>query len=625
MHVDLDTCDSLADAFYKVAKLKPHLPVYKYCAINSEGNKEWLSRTYSEVSSRVISLAYKLKLYGVEPGSKVAIISQSRAEWLEADFAISSVAAVSVSVYQSLPADDIAYILFDSEADYVFAENQEQVDKLLFLTENSVPIPETEEREAQDFKLELKKIIAFEEVEEHPLVVSFSELIEELNGKKEEIEEILGYKELIRNDLASLVYTSGTTGPPKGVMQSHGNHLANARQVIKSGIISDVVSIMIFLPLAHSFAKLMGNLSFCTSKIGVFASIADTKSSKLRPETMLLDLRMASANAVPIVPRILEKMQAGIIAKSKGKKLKAKILKLTLWAAKANFKANLENSKAPNLTILQQIAYSATNVIRDQISTQLFGPNFNFCISGGAKLSDDVANFFESLDIKIIQGYGLTETCVATNVNPPSNNRIGTVGPVLDSDIELKIMEDDEICFRGPNIALGYYKRVKATEEVFDKSGWFHTGDLGSVDGDGYLKIVGRKKDIIVTSYGKNVAPEIVQAEILKSEILSQAVLVGDAKPYCIVLLTIDRPGFKKTYPKIELSSNLNENKELRDVVSSELKEQTKDLASHEAPKKFFLIDEEFTIENGLLTPTFKVKKKLVLEKYAKEIESIYN
>ena len=270
--------------------------------------------TYTEVAKRVQAIAAYLKSIGAEPGTKIAILSQSRAEWMEADIAIGTVAGVTVSVYQTLPEDDVGYILFDSEADIVFAENEEQLDKLNSLIEHGTPIPETHERDAQHAKIALKKIICFEAVEESEFVITLDSIFSKAS------EEVVGdYKELTREDLASFVYTSGTTGPPKGVMQTHGNHLANARQVWRSGVLKNAASIMIFLPLAHSFAKLMGNLCFCSEIMAVFPAVPDRKSSKLVAASVTRDIREGQSSLLPIVPRLFRKNAVGDSCKSQRK------------------------------------------------------------------------------------------------------------------------------------------------------------------------------------------------------------------------------------------------------------------------------------------------------------------
>ncbi|MCB0333399.1 MAG: long-chain fatty acid--CoA ligase [Bdellovibrionales bacterium] len=615
---------SLAAAFYDIAFTVPDRVVYRQAQI-SDGDQEslprsWSSRTYGEVRDRVKRMAHYLKSLGVKRGDRVAILSSSRPEWMESDLAALTLGGVVVSIYQSLPAEDVGYILFDSGADVVFAENQEQVDKLLELLGGPIPIPGTEERDETQAQIGIRKIIAFEEVRVHALVSQYDGIVRE--GETADLET---YQGLNKEDLAALVYTSGTTGPPKGVMQTHGNHLANVRQAWESSLCGHDSSIMLFLPLAHSFAKLMGYLGFLTPASVCFPGVADKKTSKIAPESVTKDIREAGATIVPVVPRLLEKMQAGVEQKKNAPGLAGAIIRLVLWGAGEVYQAK-QLGKGPS--ILAMIAYQGTAGIRAKIRAKLFGENFRYCISGGAKLNPQTGRFFDALGIEILEGYGLTETCVATNVNRFGSKKIGSVGPVLADDIKLRIAEDGEILYRGPNIAKGYYNREAATKASWDDDGWFHTGDLGAVDQDGYLSIVGRKKEILVTSYGKNIAPEDIEASIKSTPYVSQVVLLGDGRPYITALVTVDVPAVEAWAKKMGITepvSTLVQGTRVRDLIWKDIEKINEDLAHHESIKKIAIAPEEFTVENGILTPTFKVKRRVVMEQYGEMIEGMYS
>ncbi|MCB0334946.1 MAG: long-chain fatty acid--CoA ligase [Bdellovibrionales bacterium] len=622
MAVNLDSFSSIPAAFFSMVEHYADETVYSYAVLSESEDlaqpRKWIQVSNATMGERVRKLAAYLRSCGVRKGSKVAIISQSRPEWMESDLAITALGAISISVYQTLPAEDIGYILFDSDAEVVIAENQEQLDKLKQLMSGPCHIPGHEEREEQQVHLSFKRIICMEQVEAHELVYQYARIME-----SQEDVPCPEFLELTRDDYASFVYTSGTTGPPKGVMQTHGNHLANARQVMNAKLVDAESTIMVFLPLAHSFAKLMGILGVTSETKLKFPAVPDKSTSQLNPASVTKDIREGSGTHLPIVPRLLEKMQSGLVAKSKGGGIGGALLRLTLWGAKTHYAAS---TKGLSPGILASIAYQGTSGIRAKVKEKLFGPHFSFAISGGAKLNPNTAIFFDALGIDIVEGYGLTETCVATNVNRKDSKKIGTVGPVLDVDVELKIETDGEICFRGPNVTKGYYKRDTATKASWDSDGWFHTGDLGEVDSEGYLSIVGRKKDILVTSYGKNVAPEDIEARVKSShELISQVVMLGDGRPFCIMLVTLD-PGATEAWCRAHSITDEpnHESKAVYDSVWKAVQNVNKDLASYESIKKISIVAEDFTVENGMLTPTFKVKRKVVTDKYADLISKIY-
>jgi long-chain acyl-CoA synthetase len=621
---ELDSAKSIAHAFFQFAEKNPERLVYSQAIIDEsdspERPREKVSRNYAEVSQRVRKLTQYLQQTGVERGEKVAIFSSSRPEWLEADLAILALGGVTISVYQSLPAEDAGYILFDSGAEVVFAENQEQVEKLLELSKGPIHIPGTEERPESEQQLTIRAIISFDPADSHDLVSQFEEIV----SGDDAPESIEGMDEIQRGDLAALVYTSGTTGPPKGVMQTHENHLANVRQVWQAKLIEGHSSIMLFLPLAHSFARLMGYLGLLTPASLCFAGIADRRSSKMNPSSVTKDIAEAGATVVPVVPRLLEKMQAGIQHKATAGGVAGFLVSNVLGSAREVYEAK-ENGKAPGFKA--KLVYSLTTPIRESIQKKLFGEAFEFAVSGGAKLNPQVARFFDSIGIEIVEGYGLTETCVATNVNLPGRKKIGTVGKVLADDIQLRLCEDGEILYKGPNVTSGYYGRETATRSSWDDEGWFHTGDLGAVDDDGYLSIVGRKKEIIVTSYGKNIAPEDIEAQIKTPAQFSQALLVGDGRPYCVALVTVDDAAVQAWAAKAGVtvvSGQYDENEDLKKFLWSEIEKVNAELASYETVKKFAIIPEDFTVDNGFLTPTFKVKRNFVQKQYAELIDRLY-
>lgn len=620
MAIHLDSTSNLPAAFFAIAAQEPERAVYAQAFTLPSGEREWRSASYRAVRERILKLGAFLRSRGVMPGDRVAIVSNTRPEWLEADLAILSIGGVVVSVYQSLTAHDIGYILFDSGATVVFAENQEQVDKIVKLLAEPCAIPAHEDRPASEVRTTVRLVIAFEAVAPNPLVVGWEGVIAETPtpaGPPQAMDTIA------RGVLATLVYTSGTTGPPKGVMQTHGNHLSNIRQVHQAEMFRDDFTLFLFLPLAHSFAKLIGYIGFLTPATLRFPAIIDRTSSRADPTSISRDIREAQADVLPVVPRLLEKIEEGVMNRTLAGGI-GRVLGRAIAAAKVVFRAKQERRVAPLAT---RLVYRVTAPLRRKVRRTLFGDRFRYAISGGAKLPVETAEFFAALGVEVLEGYGLTETCVATNVNRTGRAKIGSVGPVVAKDLEVRIEPDGEISFRGPNVTSGYYKRPTATKAAWDDEGWFHTGDLGSIDHDGFLSIVGRKKEIIVTAGGKKIPPEGIEQKLKASRYISQAVLMGEGKPYCVALVTLNPPEVRAHFASLGVAfgGELHADERVRALVWRDVSGVNATLASFESVKKIHILPEEMTIENGLLTPTFKVKRKAVANRYLAEYEALYS
>lgn len=613
----LRTRDSIPEVFKEIATALPDRTAYSEPVINADGSRTWFEHNYRGVASKVYRLANYLIAHGVKPGDRVAIISYTRPEWMIADLAILFAGATSVAVYQSVSAHEVGYILFDSTTTFVFAENEEQVKKLYSLMEKPFAVPENEDRPALHAELSLRKIVTFEELESDPKITLLKDI---LSNEQYSIDAPSINKS---NDVASLVYTSGTTGPPKGVIQTHRNHLANVWQASKTEIFAPTGDIFLFLPLAHSFAKLIGNIGFLTPTVIKFPAVTDRKKSVLNAQSVLRDLKEGSAEVAPIVPRILEKMMAGVIERSKQQSTAGKLVGI---AVNSRLKAfELKRRKEP-LPLSLRLKILLTGFVAKKVKTKLFGPRFKHVVSGGARLPLEVNEFFTAIGVTIYEGYGLTETCVATNVNRIGKAKIGSVGPCM-HDLEMKIAEDGEILFRGPNVTRGYLNRPTATKAQWDADGWFHTGDLGEIDADGDLSITGRKKDLIVTAGGKKIAPQGIEEKFVTSPLVSTAVMVGDGKPFCAVLIAPERAAVLHWAKEkgINLPAKLSESKELQSEFEALVEQINSTLSKFETVKKVKIIDDELTVENGLLTPTFKVKRAVVTKKFAQVIEGFYS
>ncbi len=616
---DLDSAQNIPAFFFTVARARPDDVVFSYVERAPGAAPEVKTERYAPVADKIARLANHLQALGLKKNDKAAVLSNSRPEWMIADLAILGAGGVSVSIYQSLLESDIAYLLYDSGAQIVFAENEEQVAKLLAIIDADATIPATEEREAHTARIHLTKIICFERCGIlHPLIEYLDDVSSEGSTSLPPV-----VKEVQRGDLAALVYTSGTTGPPKGVMQTHGNHLSNVRQAYQGELVGDADSVFLMLPLAHSFAKLMGYIGFLLPTVIQFPSVTNRKSSK--PDLALVseDMRISGASVIPVVPRMLEKMQEGLEAAAEKPGLSAKLLRWTLAAAAKAVAAKRKNRPVP---LHVGMALGCLMPICEKVKARLFGANFRYAVSGGAKLSPATCMFFDALHIEVLEGYGLTETCVATHANKPGQKKIGTVGPVLADDIDVSIADDGEILFRGPNISLGYWQRPTATAKAWDAEGRFHTGDLGSIDNDGYLSITGRKKDLIITSGGKNIAPDPIESLLKKSRYVSQAVLVGEGKSYCVAIITLNAAEVENWIRSQGATppSELHRDTGVFDLITRHIEDVNKGLASFETVKKFFISPQDFLIENGLLTPTLKVKRSAVVKAYQQEIERLY-
>jgi long-chain acyl-CoA synthetase len=570
----------------------------------------WRDVTWDTMAERVRAMAAGLIDMGVAPGDRVALLSNTRPEWMEIDLAILACGALTVPIYQSnLPAE-CGYIVANSESSVVFVENPKQRTKIEEVTGRGFELDGVTRR------IDVRGVISIEgdPGSARPLSALMERGRATLATAGPEIERRIAA--LGRDQLATIVYTSGTTGPPKGVLQTHGNHLATVESLLRIGIAREGDVDFFFLPLAHSFARLIEYYGIAAGTVTAFARGIDTLAE---------DMAAARPHLVPAVPRIYEKLYGRVqAAREAGGTVKRMLFDWAVNVGRARTASQQACRPVPTLVALQDAL--AHRLVFARIH-RLLGGNIRYMTSGGAPLSREIAEFFFAVGLPVLEGYGLTETTPSLTVNHPARFKIGTVGLPLDC-CEVRIATDGEIIARGANVAVGYHQRPEATAESWDAEGWFHTGDIGEIDADGFLRITDRKKDLIKTSGGKYVAPQKIENLLKLQPHVSQAIIIGDNRKYCVALLTLDAEevarwasgqGFPPGSPE-----QLAAHPAVRALVESEVAQVNRQLASYESIKYFRILPHDLSTETGELTPSLKVKRKVVAERYRSQIEEMY-
>ena len=569
----------------------------------------WQDLTWAGLGQQGDEAAWGLLALGVKKGDMVSLVSSTRVEWTVADLGVIHAGAVAVPVYHSNTPEEIEFILQNSGAVLVFAEDQKQLVKL------------------QAIRARLPKLrnIVLLEGEGPGADSEFVLSLESLKARGREAKtrtpgELAGrIAEQKREDLSTILYTSGTTGVPKGVMITNDNMIFAAEVTVGTGLLSRTDSHLLFLPFAHSFAQIIKCSWFGSGLTMIFAESVDK----------LVDNAGETAPTVLSgVPRVYEKAFNSVVAGGmanpglSGTLFKMAMREFDLYC-KAKEKGEQYSSFA--FSLAKRLVFPK---VADKLSKR-FGGRIKQFVSGGAPLARKIAYFFDLLGFDMLEGYGLTETIACTSINLPGQNKLGTVGRPFPG-IEVKIAEDGEILERGRNIMRGYLGLAEATAVVIDKDAWFHTGDIGQLDADGYLRITDRKKDLIKTSGGKYIAPQAIEGALkTTSELISQVVVIGDLRKYVSVLLTVTEDQAKKVAAAAsEPSGSYAEaakSKAVRGKVQEAVDKLNATLPSYETIKKFTILDRDFSQEQGELTPTLKVKRKACTQKYAKQIDAMYD
>lgn len=565
----------------------------------------WVDVTVPEFRDQVRWLSMALHDMGVKAGDRVAIVSENRPEWTIADFAILCASAVSVPVYPTLLGWQIEYILNDAGTVTVICSDAEQLQKILDIRSH-VPC--------------LQNIIACDPPANPTAGVhTFADVIE--RGKKWEGAHgrewfDQSWKSRTPDDVATLVYTSGTTGNPKGAMLTHGNITSNVTTVrdvvpFKAGDVA-----LSILPLSHILERMVDFLYYyrgmCVAYAENVTKVADNLA-EIRPQYFAA------------VPRLFEKMRARVLETiATAPAARQKIFYWALKVAEERLPYRVEHKPMPfGLKIRSAVA---DKLVFSKILARL-GGRVKYVVSGGAPLSPDLASFFIGAGVEIMEGYGLTETSPVIAVNRPDKRRIGTVGPVIPG-IEVRIEADGEIVTRGPHVMKGYWNNPEATAQAIDADGWFHTGDIGIIDEDGFLHITDRKKDIIINAYGKNIAPQPIEALLKSSPYVGTPVLIGDRRKYLSALIV---PNFEKLEReaaalgvKVSSREELVENDRVRQLIQDEIDRFNQNLDRQEKIRRFALLPRDFTIEDDEITPSLKVKRKMIDKKYKAIIDGMY-
>ena len=588
---------TLADLFLgAIDRHGDHL-AYRYFA---DSGDDLTDLGFRDIYQFVRAATAGLTALGLSRGDKVAILSENRWEWAVSDFACLCSGVLDVPIYSTLTASQTAYIVDNSQARLLFVSTSEQVKK------------------AKAVRRQLGadiKIVAYDRLEfPSEGVISWEEFLAPgwviTETDEEHFRVTAGQAR--PDDVATILYTSGTTGDPKGVMLTHNNLASNVtavRRVIPS--MEDDIS-LVFLPLSHVLQRMVSYLHFAEGTTQDFAHSMDTVAH---------DLTVVRPSVVTSVPRLYEKVYNKVMGAEGLKK------KLVQWSRKVGDEWAEETLAGHSLSVVLRLKYGIADLLVFRKIRKAVGGRIRYFVSGGAPLAPDINLFFFSAGVWIFEGYGLTETSPVTNCNTFEDFKIGTVGKPIPGT-EIGIGENGEILVRGPQVMKGYYNLHEQTAKVLDPGGWFHTGDVGEIDEDGFLTITDRIKDIIVTAGGKNVAPQPIENLLKTNNYVEQAVMIGDRRPFCVLLVVPSFTNIESWARKVGLDvtdrTALLGQREVQDLMEGQILDQLEELARYETPKKIGLLESPFTIENGALTPTQKVKRSTVESQYRKIIDAFY-
>jgi long-chain acyl-CoA synthetase len=599
MSVIENRAPSVGRQFFDRVAATPNREAYRY-----PKGERWESQTWKETGEHVTKLAAGLVALGIEPEQRVGIASGTRFEWILADLAVMCAGAATTTVYPSTMADDVGYILADSECRVVFAEDDGQIAKLV---ERKAELPH------------LEKVVTFDGATDGDWVIGMADLEklgEELLASDPDVVEsrIAATKP---ESLATLIYTSGTTGRPKGVRLQHKSWTYEGAAIQAQHILDENDLQFLWLPMAHSFGKVLLSTQLACG----FATAVDGRVDKI-----IDNLAVVRPTFMGAAPRIFEKAHGRIVTMQASEGgLKEKIFKQAFKVGLERDRLVREGKPVPFLLAKQHALFD--KLVFSKIRER-FGGRVRFFISGAAALNREIAEWFGAAGINILEGYGMTESSAGSFVNHPDDNRFGTVGPVIPGS-EVRIAEDGEVLIKGPGVMEGYHNLPEQTAEALTEDGWLRTGDIGELDADGYLRITDRKKDLFKTSGGKYIAPSAIESQFKAiCPYASQFLVHGSERNFCVALITLDPDAMEGWAAENGMAgasyADIVGSQQVRDMVGGYVETLNARLNRWETIKKWILLDHDLTVESGELTPSMKVKRKVVEQNYRDDIDRLY-
>lgn len=593
--------DTIVDAFRLNVRRFAERPALRWYRGHS-----WLSLTWSEYGTVVAQVTAGLAEVGINPGDQVAILSGNRTEWHLADFGVLGGGGVTVPLYQTSSPEQVAYTLGHAEARLCFVENERQLSKVL---------------EVRDQLPKLDRVVLFDERHQldDPFLMGFAEL-RSVGARRLEREPDCfeaRARAVVPDQLATLVYTSGTTGPPKGAMISHANIMWTIRSASSVLHLREGERFLSFLPLSHIAERMISD--FASVAIGGETWFARSLG------TVGEDLRVCRPTVFFAVPRVWEKLREAVLDKLDGSRMLQRMI-VDRYVELSGRLAG-QHAAGTHAPLWMGLPHKAIDVTVGMLIRRELGlDQAHVLVSSAAPIHPDLLRWLGAIGLPVLEVYGQTETCGPTTCNPPEDNRVGTVGPAIPG-VRLRIADDGEILVEGGNVCSGYLHDPESTTALLDSDGWMHSGDMGLLTDDGYLRITGRKKDLIITAAGQNVAPEEIESDLRNHELLSEAVVIGDGRRYLTALLTLDveamlkwaRKRGKPTEPQ-----DLVSDPDLDDAIGRIIEEVNAKRSRVEHVRAYRVLDHEFGVDSGEMTQTLKVKRNVVIDKYREQVEEMY-